>query len=182
MGNVGESQKDWEIALSTRSRPKPDPDQNLERLTKRLAKGAGIVFIGQVAGRFLAFGLQLVLGRLLGVAGYGLYALVISTMEFGARLSQLGLANGLVRYVAVSRAEGNLGRLKGTLVAGFSLGGGASLLGAAGLFLAAPWIAEHFFHLPRLIWPLRLAGVASTWSHSPSLASGGYSEWSPSPW
>jgi len=148
-------------------------ESEVERLTKRLAKGAGIVFFGQVLGRLLAFGLQLVLGRLLGAAGYGLYALAISTMEFGARLGQLGLANGLVRYVAVYRAEGDLGRLKGALVAGFSLGGGASLLGAMGLFLAAPWIAERFFHQPGLVWPLRLAAVALPFFNLATLAQSG---------
>ena len=145
----------------------------IEQLTKRLAKGSGIVFLGQVVGRFLGFGLQVLLGRLLGASGYGLYALSISTLEFGARISQLGLANGLVRYVAVHRAEGNLERLKGTLLTGLALGGGVSLAGAAGLFLAAPWIAERFFHQPGLVWPLRLAALALPFHNLITLAQSG---------
>ncbi len=141
------------------TRSTADLNPAVERLTKRLAKGAGIVFAGQVLNRLLAFALQLTLGRLLGAAGYGLYAISISTLEFAARLSQLGLANGLVRYVAVGKAEGSPARLKGTLIIGFTLGGIASLFGAGGLFLAAPWIAERFFHEARLIWPLRLAAL-----------------------
>ncbi len=139
--------------------PEQIPDKTIERLTKRLAKGVGIVFIGQVAGRFLAFGLQVVLGRLLGATGYGLYALSVSTLEFGSRLGQLGLANGLVRYVAVSKAEGNPARLKGTLLASLALGGMATAAVGTGLFLLAPWIAARFFHEQGLIWPLRLMAI-----------------------
>ncbi|HIQ20663.1 MAG TPA: hypothetical protein EYH34_05420, partial [Planctomycetes bacterium] len=153
--------------------PEEPLGKEVERLTKRLAKGSGVVFLGQVAGRFLGFGLQVLLGRFLGASGYGLYALSISTLEFGARLSQLGLANGLVRYVAVHRTEGNLPRLKGTLIAGFSLGSVAAALGALGLFLAAPWIAEGFFRQPALVWPLRLAALALPFHNLVTLAQSG---------
>lgn len=127
---------------------------------KQLAKGSGLVFVGQILGRFCRFGLQVTLGRLLGVAGYGMYALAISVLELASRFSQLGLANGMVRFVAVDRADRNLPRLKGTVLAGIGLGGVMSLAAAAGLAFIAPWIAVRFFHARELIWPVRFSAVA----------------------
>jgi O-antigen/teichoic acid export membrane protein len=131
-----------------------------QQLAKRLAKGSGIVFLGQALNKFLAFGLQVGLGRLLGASGYGLYALALGVLEFGGTITQIGLPNGIVRFVAISKAEKDSARLKGTLLTGFTLEGAASLLGMVGFALAAPWIAVRFFHEPQLVWPLRLIALA----------------------
>ena len=97
---------------------------------------------------------------MLGAAGYGMYALAISTMEFAARLTQLGLPNGVVRFVALYQAEKNWGKLKGTLFTSLGLGTIIGGIGGIGLFFAAPWIGHSFFHDPDLVRPIQAAALA----------------------
>jgi len=131
----------------------------VERLLKNLAKGSGFVLISQVVNRVFGFALQVFLGRLLGAGAYGLYALAVGNLELTVRLSELGLSNGLVRFVAIDRADGDISHLKGTVLASVALGGATSLALASVLALFAPWISTHLFHTMDLIWPLRIVSV-----------------------
>lgn len=135
-------------------------DADLDKLTKSIAKGSGIIFGGNVIGKFAGFALNVVLARLLGPASYGLYALTITVLVFGQRISQLGLTNGLVRFVAADKAKGSIARLKGTIISSFSLGGLSSLVIAVGIAFAAPFIAKQLFRTAQLTTPLRFAAVA----------------------
>ncbi len=135
-------------------------DKEIARLSRRLARGGAFVFTGSVLSRALGFVLQVFLGRMLGVAGYGIYALGVSVIEVCGQLSQLGISNGLVRFVAMCRAESNIPGLKGTLLASFGMGLGASLAGAVALACAAPWLSIRVFHEPGLVLPLRILAFA----------------------
>lgn len=66
----------------------------------RLAKGAGVLLGGRLLGRGISFAVQIVLGRLLGPALFGLYAIGWNVFLLLGLTASLGLEHGVVRYAA----------------------------------------------------------------------------------
>lgn len=129
--------------------------ESLERLTKQVAKGGGIAFTGQIIGRLFTLLLQILLTRVLGARGYGLYSLGYSVLGIAQTVSLLGLQNGVVRFGAMYHGAGDKKRLKGTLLLAIGISFASALVVAVVLFLLAGPIAEGVFNEPELTSPLR---------------------------
>lgn len=127
----------------------------LERLTKQVAKGGGIALFGRLGGRGISFLYQILLTRVLGVQLYGLYALGQSVMRIAQQVSMLGLQNGIVRFGAMYRGEGDKGRLKGTILSALAISTGASFATGLVIFSLANWIAVRVFDEPGLAAVIR---------------------------
>ena len=118
---------------------------DLEKLTRRVARGSGIVFAGQVAGKIIGVCLQVVLSRGLGPLLYGTYTLAVSVMKILREVGTLGLHGGVVRFSAEAQAKGNRARVKGTLTASLGVGLVASAALALSLYAASDWLATTAF-------------------------------------
>lgn len=123
----------------------PPPAVDIGKLTRRVAKGSGIVFAGQIAGKLVGVCLQAVLSRGLGKALYGTYTLAFSIMQILREVGALGLHGGVVRFGAEAQAKNNSARVKGTLIASLGIGAVASLVLAAALYGASDWLAITAF-------------------------------------
>ena len=66
------------------------------------AKGGGTLFAGRLFTWGIRFGIAIMLARLLGADGYGVYNLALSVASIGAILPLLGLDSAIVRYTAVA--------------------------------------------------------------------------------
>jgi O-antigen/teichoic acid export membrane protein len=82
---------------------------------RQLAHRAGIVLVIQIVGAGLAYLLQVLLARLLGATGYGVYSYVFICVSFAALAAGLGLPAAAVRYLPVYRLRGDWGRIHGFL-------------------------------------------------------------------
>ena len=133
---------------------------SVDRLTKQIAKGGGIAFAGQIAGRFFTLLLQILLTRVLGTVSYGLYALGFTVLGITQTISLFGLQNGVVRFGAMYRGEGDRARLKGTLLLALGMSFGLALVVAIALYFLAGVIAKGVFHEPSLASPLRAFAFA----------------------
>ncbi len=87
----------------------------LQRATARLARGAANAFLINIAGTGLAFLSQLLLARVLGVAGYGAYAYVMAWVTVLALLATLGFQTGMLRFVSAYCAREEWPLLRGVL-------------------------------------------------------------------
>lgn len=85
------------------------------QLAYRLARGALIYVFGLVAGKGLTVALQVILGRWLGPASYGLYSLGYSVITVVLWLARLGLDQGVLRYCALYRAQEQPAKVRATL-------------------------------------------------------------------
>ena len=132
----------------------------LEKLTKQVAKGGGIAFIGSSIGRVAGFGLHILLGRVLGPGAYGLYALATSVTGIVGSMAPLGLTQGIVRYCAMYRGEGDKARVKGTILSALGISLVNSVLIAFLLFVFAGVISERLFDKPDLTNVLRVLALA----------------------
>ena len=120
----------------------------------RVARGAGISSIGQGTGRGLGVITQAVLARTFGTTLFGIYTLCIAIVSAADILSQFGLDNGVVRYVAHYRARGDVARTRGTIIQAVWITFAISLVLAAAIFLGAGLLAGAFGE-PRLESVLR---------------------------
>lgn len=72
---------------------------NAHDLMSRLMRGLMLAFVMNVAGFVFGFMAQLVIGRTLGLGGYGVYAYVQAWVSFIAVLCGMGLPYGLLRFI-----------------------------------------------------------------------------------
>ena len=138
-----------------RSEASGTSEEALERVTKQVAKGGGIALFGRIGGRGILFLFQILLTRVLGAQMYGLYALGQSVMRITQQISMLGLQNGIVRFGAMYRGEGDKRRLKGTILFALVISTATSFAAGLLLFFLANWIAVHVFDEPGLAAVLR---------------------------
>lgn len=134
--------------------------ESIEDLTKQIAKGGGIAFIGSVIAKVATFGLHILLGRVLGPGGYGLYALGVSVAGIAQSIASLGLGQGVVRFCAIYRGKGDNARVKGTILSALIISTISSMSVGVILFALSSIIAQRFFHKPELTWVLRIFALA----------------------
>ena len=142
-----------------------------------LARGGGLNLIGAVCNQLAGLGITLLIARELGRAQLGRYAQAYAVMAILGLLSLSGLRTGMLRFVAVHRAERDPGSVRGVVRLGIALTTGSSLLLGIGLFFAAPWLVDVVFHDERLVVPLQFVALtlpAATLMDSALAATQGY--------
>ncbi len=116
----------------------------------QLARGAGISFFGQGVGRFLNYATQITLAWMYGPAQFGAYALGITLVQMANILAQIGMDNGVVRYVAHYRTQRDAARVRGTVLVALGVPLVLSLLLTSLMFSGAGLLAERVFGQPSL--------------------------------
>jgi O-antigen/teichoic acid export membrane protein len=120
------------------------------RRVSRIAQGAGVGSLGNGFGRLLGFAVQLALARLYGPAQLGLYVLGTIIVSLANVLSQIGMDNGVVRYVSQHRVSGDDARVKGVIAQALLVTLALSVLLASALFFGAGLLAQGLFDTPTL--------------------------------
>lgn len=110
-----------------------------EGATRQLARGTLVSFLIQGAGAGLIFLSEILMARVLGAAGYGLFATVMAWLQVLAMVALLGSNHLLLRFVPTYVATGEWPLLRGLLrhCGRVSLASGAGIFLAAALLLAA---------------------------------------------
>ena len=137
-----------------------DPEEGTLALAAQLARGGGVAGLGTAVGKALQLGFHVLLGRMLGAAGYGLFALGFAAFQIAGQLAMGGLQHGLVRFIGADRARGNPGGIRATWGSALQIGTAFSLFAGAILFLTAPFLAATAFNKPELASILRGFAVA----------------------
>src|SRR5829696_5835866 len=101
--------------------------------------------IGQGLSRLLGYATQVALAWLYGPVQLGFYVLGVTLVQMTNILSQFGMDNGVVRYVAHYRAEGDARRVRGTVLQALTVTFGLSVALSILLFLGAGFLAEKVF-------------------------------------
>jgi O-antigen/teichoic acid export membrane protein len=143
---------------SSTSGPRPRAATSSENILAT-AKGTGFLAGGsffEFAGRFI---IALLLARVLGPGNYGLYVLAISAAALFAGISQLGLDDAMVRYVAILSGRGDHQGVRGTIQVGLGVSMAVGLVMGGVLLAGARPIAEGLFDEPALIPVLRVIAV-----------------------
>jgi O-antigen/teichoic acid export membrane protein len=132
-----------------------DKDQAL----KRIAKGASIVFIGMIISKFITYFYRLMIARYLGAEGYGLLYLGFAVLGIVTPLASIGLASGVIRYVAYYKGKGDEARIKGTITSALKMTLPITIVLGILMFLFAEQVSVRIFDEPRLTEILRIFSV-----------------------
>lgn len=132
----------------------------LNESLRKIAKGAGITFIGTMVGMFFGFFTRIVIARFLGPRDYGLFSLGDAALSIAMTLSMIGLATGIVRFVSFYKGQGDEGRIKGTIFSSLKVGLPLGLISTGVLFFGAEWISVNLFHELNLMPILRIFSIA----------------------
>lgn len=82
---------------------------NLRKLANRNAIGAATALAMQVAGAALALLVSLLLAKLVGAAGLGLYFLSVTGTEIFSTISRLGLETSALKFISIANAAAEPG-------------------------------------------------------------------------
>jgi O-antigen/teichoic acid export membrane protein len=126
---------------------------------QKLATGSALAFGGAVMGNGLTYLFGLSMGRLLGAESLGLFFLALIVMQLLGSLCRVGLPDGLLRFVSIRAGEGNLSRVKGSILFSAILAGAVSLVVSTLLFMFAGPLSTHIFKQSELMFYVKWMAV-----------------------
>lgn len=122
---------------------------------QEVARGTMLAFALKIMGSGLAFAFNVVVARLLGAEGAGIYFLSLAVTTIASVIGRVGLDNALLRFIATGAAQHNWGKVNSVYKSGMRIAIVVSGLLASLLFVGAPWMATAVFKKPELAEPLR---------------------------
>lgn len=127
---------------------------------REVIKGASLALIFRVLGAVLAFVLNLVLARVLGAAGSGVYFLAFMFISIGSVVGRIGLDNVMLKQIARSSVDEKWDWVASVYGRGMLISLIISSLIFLALFYSAEFISIQLLHTPDLVSPLRIMSFA----------------------
>ena len=112
-----------------------------------------LIFAGMIT-RLLGFINRIVVARLMGEEGVGLYMMALPTLFLVITLTQLGLPVAISKLVAEADAKNDQAKIKTILIVSLIITGITSIVFTTGMILAAPFIATSLLTDERTLLPL----------------------------
>lgn len=135
-------------------------EKEYDEYVGRIARGVGMSSTGQGIGRLIGYATAAAIAKMHGKAQLGFYALGIVVLQMANILSQFGMDNGVVRYVAHYRSEGDTARVRGTILQAIGVTFGLSVILSGGMFFGAGILSDWVFNKPFLKTMFQLFSVA----------------------
>src|SRR5690625_1433811 len=110
--------------------------------------------------RLLGFINRLVVARLMGEEGIGLYMMALPTLFLMITLAQIGLPIAISKRISEATAKGNSHKIKQIMVVAISLTTILSLTLTVITIWGAPLIAKHLFTDERTLFPIMIMAPA----------------------
>lgn len=120
----------------------------------KFLQGTIILIIAGLITRVLGFINRVVIARMIGNEGVGLYMMAVPTLVLVITLTQLGLPVAISKLVAEAQALGDKRKIKKILVVSLSITCTLSFIFTLSLIVFAPIIAKTFFTDERTLYPL----------------------------
>jgi len=117
-------------------------------------KGTLILIIAGLITRILGFINRIVVARLIGEEGVGLYMMAIPTFVLTITLTQMGLPVAISKLVAEAEAQGDKRKIKKILVVSLSITGTLSIIFTPMMIFLAPLLSETLLTDARTYYPL----------------------------
>jgi O-antigen/teichoic acid export membrane protein len=136
---------------------------NKKNLISAMKRSTIEAFLLRGSAVSLLFGMQIVLGRLLGTDGYGGFSYVLAVANLLVVITVLGLPNGTMRFVAEYTEKKRWSHLKGIIIISIPIVLGMSLVFSVILLILVKLSIFHShinesFYLVALILPLIALG------------------------
>ncbi len=127
---------------------------------QEVLKGASSALIIRVLGTVLGFVVSVMIARLLGAEGSGIYFLTVSVVMIASTVGRLGFDNTVVRFIAAHASQKEWADVYFVYRVAIKIIGLASALLSALLFVFASWLANDVFGKPFMEVPLQIGAAA----------------------
>lgn len=117
-------------------------------------RGTLILIAAGLVTRVLGFINRIVLARVMGEEGVGLYMMAVPTFLLAITLTQMGLPVAISKFVAEADANHDKKKIKQILVVSLGVTGALSIIISALLMIFSPLLAEHLLGDRRTFYPL----------------------------
>ncbi|OEH91491.1 stage V sporulation protein B [Bacillus solimangrovi] len=117
-------------------------------------KGTLILMTAGLITRFLGFINRIVVARIMGEEGVGLYMMAVPTLILTITLTQMGLPVAISKLVAEAEIKGERKKTKRILVISLAITGTLSIIFTSGMMILAPVLSTHFLTDSRTYYPL----------------------------
>ena len=135
-------------------------NNNIQHDVKKMAKGTGLVAIGEILGTVLLYLTGIVITRTIGAQLYGLYFLGNIITNIGAMVSKVGLDFTVLRYVAFYNGKKQVDESNNIINSSIIISTMLSLIMTIVIYLIAPWIANSVFSKPQLCFVIRILTIS----------------------
>ena len=127
---------------------------------QELFRGASIAFVLKILAAGFGFGLNVVLARLLGADGFGIYNLAFTVIFVVAAVGRVGMENTLVRFIAASISIGKPEKALGVYQKALKYSLLTALILSCLAYILAPIISINIFGKQDLEQPLSVMSLA----------------------
>jgi O-antigen/teichoic acid export membrane protein len=131
-------------------------DENI----KKIAKGAGISFVGMGVGMFFAYLGTMIVARFLGPADFGLISMAQVVTTITSTIVLIGMQEGVARFVAFYKGKNDPGMIKSVIVSALEIVLPLGIIGGITLFWFADLISIEVFHEPNLTLILKVFSLS----------------------
>ena len=129
---------------------------DIKEIQKSILSGGSFALVGSAAFAAMKYLQRLVLARVLSPDQYGIFSLGLMIFMVTVSVGLLGIQRGVNRFVPYFRAEGEEGKVKGTLLGGSILALISGVVFAVGLFILARFLSLSVFEETSLLNVIRV--------------------------
>lgn len=133
-------------------------------MTNKVLKNSFILLIGNLLFRVGGYINRLLMSRMLGPEGYGLYGLTLPFQGIFQILSAGGLPPAISKYVAEYNAQDKKALTKQVILTATKFMVLMAILLSIILLFSSDFIANEIFHKPLVVWPLRAVSLITPFS------------------
>ena len=126
---------------------------------KEVIGKSGAAFLLRVTGAGMGFVFSVILARLLGAQGSGIYYLAVTITGIGALISTVGIPDALLRFIAAHATHGEWDKVAEVYRRGVKISTAAAVGCTVILVGVAPWLSNNVFADPALAVPLRIMAL-----------------------
>lgn len=120
----------------------------------KFLRGTMILMAAGLVTRLLGFINRIVIARVIGAEGVGLYMMSFPTLTLVITITQLGLPVAISKAVAEAEAKGDSKKTKKILAVSLTITGVLSLIFTPTLMLSTSFLSQTLFTDPRTFYPL----------------------------
>ncbi|MDW7691029.1 flippase [Flammeovirgaceae bacterium SG7u.111] len=117
---------------------------------KDMLTGSAVNFMFKILGVGFTFLLQVLVSRMYGAEGMGVFSLCVVVLQLSAMFGKAGLDQAVMKYNSQYSALGRMDIVKEINIKIFKFALGSSLLVTAILYFVSPYLAEYVFNKPHL--------------------------------
>ena len=133
-------------------------------MSNKLFKNSVILIIGNILFRIGGYINRLLMSRMLGPEGYGLYGLTLPFQGIFQILSAGGLPPAISKYVAEYNSKDEMEMTKQVIVTATKFMVIMAILLSIVLLFSSDFIANNIFHKSAVVWPLRAVSLITPFS------------------